>query len=901
MTADVTTGSYSYSGRDDGAPTTTSGWYRKGDLIMRREILYTALILLVALNAPAYAQGLFAPKVDYAVGDNPTSVFSADLDGDGDKDLVVANFDSYNVSVLLNNGDATFAPKVDYVGNAPYSVFSVDLDDDGDNDLAVANRAVAGRDGNNVSVLMNNGNGTFAAKVDYAVAFDPYSVFSADLDGDGDNDLAVANLNSPNIVSILLNNGDGTFANRVDYTAGDGPISVFSADLDGDRDNDLAVANWRSGNVSVLLNLSTMPPPPVVTSINPISGTELGGTPLTIAGSFLRSGATVTFDDSTATEVVVLSDTIITITTPAHPAGTVSLIVINPNGLADTLFNAFEFLNVEPRIADVSVSRPLVPLGYSVVVFAHVTDVDGIDSVYVVVRDPNDATFVPVHLTLFDDGLHDDGNPADGYWASEPWVTPGDHPRVFYVDITATDNLGAESHIDSLPGFETAISVSVGVGEEIATPGGQAVVPILASDLTGQDVVAGEIILRFNPAILQFLRAFPNTAHSFLSDGFGFSSPEPGEVIIVFASPFPLFDTAKGILASAVFQVNPQISFGQRINVFVDQVIINEGAPPVIKFDGGITVELVGDVSRNGEIRAFDAALVLMHSIQIRDIIGEFFGGDVELFLAVSDVTRNGEVTSFDASRILRFLLKLIPGLPFLGHDGLAKIADVAPRVVSVPNSFEAPEKGISVPISIDDMSGVLGADISISYDASKLRAMSASPSDLLSSFMFQSNIQDDKVRIAFASVDPVEGGGDIAYIEFEILPGVGDKLGDDLISVTDVQLNEGLIPAVTERTELSLAVIPETHSLSQNYPNPFNPETVVHYDLPIRSNVNISVFNMMGQKVATLVDKEMDAGSHSVVWNTEDDNGESLASGVYLYRMEADGFVQARKLVLIR
>ena len=73
------------------------------------------------------------------------------------------------------------------------------------------------------------------------------------------------------------------------------------------------------------------------------------------------------------------------------------------------------------------------------------------------------------------------------------------------------------------------------------------------------------------------------------------------------------------------------------------------------------------------------------------------------------------------------------------------------------------------------------------------------------------------------------------------------------------------------------------------------------HYDLPFPSHVKLSVYNMMGQKVITLIDKEMHAGSHSIVWDGKDDKHKSLASGVYLYRMEVDGFVQTKKLVLMR
>jgi hypothetical protein len=191
----------------------------------------------------------FAPDSVYPVGGGPQSVFTGDLNGDGDLDLATANYDDDNVSVLLNNGDGTFAPHSVYpVGGDPNSVFATDFDSDGDLDLATAN---SGDD--SVSVLLNNGDGTFAPHSVYPVGDGPSSLFSADLDGDGDLDLATANENSDD-VSVLLNNGDGTFAAQSVYTVGDGPSSVFSADLDGDGDLDLAAANYNSNNVSVLLN-----------------------------------------------------------------------------------------------------------------------------------------------------------------------------------------------------------------------------------------------------------------------------------------------------------------------------------------------------------------------------------------------------------------------------------------------------------------------------------------------------------------------------------------------------------------------------------------------------------------------------------------------------------------------
>ena len=89
---------------------------------------------------------------------------------------------------------------------------------------------------------------------------------------------------------------------------------------------------------------------------------------------------------------------------------------------------------------------------------------------------------------------------------------------------------------------------------------------------------------------------------------------------------------------------------------------------------------------------------------------------------------------------------------------------------------------------------------------------------------------------------------------------------------------------------------IPGEFSLSQNYPNPFNPTTVIRYGLPHRSHVTVQVFNVLGQSVGTLEDGEREAGYHDMVFD-----GKGLASGVYLYRIQADEFAQIRKLILMK
>jgi hypothetical protein len=95
--------------------------------------------------------------------------------------------------------------------------------------------------------------------------------------------------------------------------------------------------------------------------------------------------------------------------------------------------------------------------------------------------------------------------------------------------------------------------------------------------------------------------------------------------------------------------------------------------------------------------------------------------------------------------------------------------------------------------------------------------------------------------------------------------------------------------------------VLPSSFKLSQNYPNPFNPATTVEYDLPRRSHVTIEVYNVLGQKVQTLVDKEESVGSYSVTWDGKSESGRSVSTGVYFYRFQAGDHIETKKMLLLK
>ncbi|MCF7794707.1 MAG: T9SS type A sorting domain-containing protein [Candidatus Cloacimonetes bacterium] len=95
--------------------------------------------------------------------------------------------------------------------------------------------------------------------------------------------------------------------------------------------------------------------------------------------------------------------------------------------------------------------------------------------------------------------------------------------------------------------------------------------------------------------------------------------------------------------------------------------------------------------------------------------------------------------------------------------------------------------------------------------------------------------------------------------------------------------------------------LVPITTSLDGNYPNPFNPTTKISFGLHKDQNVEISVYNIKGEKVKTLINSELEAGYHDVIWNGKDDDNKSCSSGVYFYKMKADDFIRTRKMILLK
>ena len=295
-----------------------------------------------------------------------------------------------------------------------------------------------------------------------------------------------------------------------------------------------------------------------------------------------------------------------------------------------------------------------------------------------------------------------------------------------------------------------------------------------------------------------------------------------------------------------------------------------------------------GDVNRNGLITELDAMLILQASLG--------FTGLTMIQFYAADVTDNWRVTAYDASLVLQYAAGVIPSLPaplldtFSPEAAVASMADM---------NFLQPNL-VQIPITINELAGVLSAELTLSYDTSRLEPVRVLKTDLTSQYQLVYQAEDGKLKVSLANSKAASGGGDLVLVEFRSLQ-VPLRNRHDSVRLVKVMLNEGR-PADLR----NIAPLPEATVLLANYPNPFNPETWIPYLLAQDANVTIRIYNTNGRLVRYLDLGAQIAGSYAtqekaVLWDGRNDWGERVASGVYFYTLHAGEFTATRKMLILK
>jgi predicted GH43/DUF377 family glycosyl hydrolase len=267
----------------------------------------------------------------------------------------------------------------------------------------------------------------------------------------------------------------------------------------------------------------------------------------------------------------------------------------------------------------------------------------------------------------------------------------------------------------------------------------------------------------------------------------------------------------------------------------------------------------------------------------------------------VGDVSGNGQVTAYDAALILQYTVGLIDHFPV--EDMMSPSVGV-PRdyIVRMPEAQAKAGDRIYVPVAINDATGLVAGGITIKYDSAVLKAVRVLADISLQGAYWEANTNiKGEVRIAFAAAKPTKEQGNLLTVEFEVLPNTEGKttpLIFDNVSLSD-SLN------ITKNNG-SITVLAPNFALLQNYPNPFNPETWLPYQLAQDAKVTIIIHNSEGQIIRVIDLGQQVAGSYlsknkAAYWNGHDNSGQPVASGLYFYTLRAGKYSATRRMVVVK
>jgi hypothetical protein len=263
----------------------------------------------------------------------------------------------------------------------------------------------------------------------------------------------------------------------------------------------------------------------------------------------------------------------------------------------------------------------------------------------------------------------------------------------------------------------------------------------------------------------------------------------------------------------------------------------------------------------------------------------------------------------------------------------IVNAADMGKRdVFRVGEANWISENEVTVPISVIHDENLVAMDIPLEW--SKGVTLTKVEFDETRVDYFDAKIanideENNRVLIGLISMvygpkDALEpGDGEIALLtfriddatldEFEINPfeatNPGHKLslvynnyvgGKPVVDNASPEL-EGNTVSLTKNPGTDAAIIPVAYSLAQNYPNPFNPSTSIAYSIKSPGEVELSIYNILGQQVRQLVNEHKDAGNYTAYWDGRDNSGGEVASGVYFYRISAGDFNDIKKMVLMK
>lgn len=321
-----------------------------------------------------------------------------------------------------------------------------------------------------------------------------------------------------------------------------------------------------------------------------------------------------------------------------------------------------------------------------------------------------------------------------------------------------------------------------------------------------------------------------------------------------------------------------------------DKIDVQNGAVEYDPWQTGRNGILLGDVTLNGTISAFDASNVLQHTTGAITLTGNA--------LAAGDVNASGTVSAMDASYVLQFVVGNISGFP-----GQGKQQDID-FTESITLAFEEGKGYTDISLSATGEASLQAAEFELQLANNHIKEVEFIGNDSGVDFNMEYHIDGENINVALAGVASVKEAMELGNIRLiheddAKVNNTSEQLIFDKFVVNDADITEFVKENFSPAEKLS--EIPEEFDLKQNYPNPFNPTTNIAYDLPQSGKVTLKVYNMLGQLVQTVVDERQKAGAYTFRWDAA-----QYSSGTYLLRIEFNGddktsYSEVRKMLLIK
>jgi len=240
-----------------------------------------------------------------------------------------------------------------------------------------------------------------------------------------------------------------------------------------------------------------------------------------------------------------------------------------------------------------------------------------------------------------------------------------------------------------------------------------------------------------------------------------------------------------------------------------------------------------------------------------------------------------------------------------------------------------ADDNTVTVPLEVTNGDDLVGIDIALKYSPGVTLKEVRFENTRVDYFDLKATMLDADQRQVVIMMVPqtsmtkkpalAAGSGPVAYLVFEVNDASVNSIDFEPFVMEDPHHSNFFVYASTrtgqweqwredpavEETHVSLSAsagsLPNVYALRQNYPNPFNPSTEISFDLPKAGQVELRIFNVLGQQVRALANQAMEAGQHTIIWDGRDQGGTQVSSGVYFYRLSAGAYTDTKKMMLLK